>query len=272
MMTKHLAGAALGVLLCAPAALAQYRDFQWSGNMDPGQTLTVRGINGRVEAEAAAGGTAGVTARKRGHRSDPDSVDIRVVEHGDGVTICALYPNRRGKQPNECLPFGEGSSSNEDNDIVVDFLVRVPYGVHFIGKTVNGNVEAEGLDGDVEGTTVNGQVEISTTGLASARTVNGSIRVSMGRSDWDGELEFQTVNGGIQLAFPADLSTAFKASTLNGDIRSDFDLNLSGKQTRGYGWRPGRRKTVRGIIGSKDTDRDLRVETVNGSIRIRRDR
>ena len=76
--------------------------------------------------------------------------------------------------------------------------MRVRAGVRFIGKTVNGDVEATRLNGDIELHTVNGSINFSTTGLARA-TVNGSIRGEMGRADWRDALDMSTVNGSITL-------------------------------------------------------------------------
>ena len=67
-------------------------------------------------------------------------------------------------------------SANE-NDVSVRFTVRVPAGVRFVARTVNGDVAAEGLTGDVQATTVNGGVRLSTAGQADAETVNGSIQL-----------------------------------------------------------------------------------------------
>ena len=57
---------------------------------------------------------------------------------------------------------------------MVHFDVRVPSGVGFVGRTVNGEVNAESLQSDAEAHTVNGSVRLTTSGLAVASTVNGS--------------------------------------------------------------------------------------------------
>src|SRR2546430_12779216 len=50
--------------------------------------------NGDIDAVAGSGEVE-VTAVKHAHRSDPDEVKIQVVQHEDGVTICAVYPRDR---------------------------------------------------------------------------------------------------------------------------------------------------------------------------------
>ena len=249
------------VLLAAvvPPARAQ-GEFHWSGRLASGKRLEIKGVNGDIHAVGVAGGQIEVTGTKHARRSDPASVEIKVVESNDGVTICAVYPTpRHARQENDCTPGDHWSSSTEDNDVAVDFEVRVPAGVKFYGHTVNGEVEAEHLGADVWAYTVNGSVRVSTTGYAEATTVNGSIAAALGRADWSDELEFRTVNGGITLDLPATFSAEIRAETVNGDLVTDFPLTVTGK----FGPRH-----MRGTIGSGG--RHLSLATVNGSIRLRK--
>src|SRR5204862_7408498 len=100
---------------------------------------------------------------KRGRRSDAGDVEINVIEHADGVTICALYPTDRNREENECRPGGKGRNSARDNDVNVEWTVKVPRGVRFAGRTVNGDVVGRGLAAEAEEHTVNGSVSVETT-------------------------------------------------------------------------------------------------------------
>ena len=241
----------------APAA--EQGEFRWHGPVAAGRAVEIKGVNGRIEANPAPGGEVEVVAVKTARRSDPDDVRIEVVQHEGGVTICAVYPNVAGQPANTCTPGRGGHMSTRDNDTNVEFMVRVPAGVRFTGRTVNGGVEAHDLSADVEASTVNGSINITTAGLARAQTVNGSINAVMGRADWSDELEFKTVNGGIDLTFPASLSAEVEAKTLNGQISTDFPLTVQGTFSRRH---------MSGTIGNGG--RELRLETVNGGVRIRR--
>lgn len=234
-------------------------DFRWSGPVAAGRTIEVRGINGSVSAEASQGNEVEVTATKTGRRSDPKEVEIRVVEHGGGVTICAVYPSADSSRPNDCVPGGGGSNSVRNNDVDVQFKVRVPQGVRFSGHTVNGNVETGALGSDVDAKTVNGSIRISAAGVARAKTVNGSITASMKRADWSTPLEFKTVNGAITLELPSNTSAEVKAETLNGEISTDFQITATERVNR---------KHLKGTIGGGG--RELSIKTVNGSIHLRR--
>lgn len=259
LVTIALTGVSAAGAGVEPRTATQADDFRWRGVVAAGRTLEIRGINGRVEAAPAAGGEAEVVAVKHARRSSLAEVRIEVVEHAGGVTICAVYPSRDASRPNVCAPGGESRMSTGNNDVVVDFTVRVPAGVRFHGLTVNGDVEARDLGADVEARTVNGSINVSTTGLASAKTVNGSIKATMGRADWTGELEFNTVNGGIELSLPASLSAEVEAATLNGEIATDFPLTVSGRFSS---------RRLTGTIGGGG--RELRLKTVNGSVHLRR--
>lgn len=259
-MHRLFSPAAAAALLALSTVPAGAQDFSWHGSIPQGQSIEIKGVNGDIRADAAGGNDVEVTAEKHARRDDPASVQIKVVPHAGGVTICAVYPSRDGARPNECQPGDGGRMNVQNNDVTVHFTVRVPAGVAFVGKTVNGQVDATHLNGDVTLSTVNGSATFSTTGSGSARTVNGSIRGEMGRADWSDRLEMSTVNGGITLTLPASLNTDVRATTVNGDIDTDFPMTITGKVSR---------RRVEGTIGGGG--RVLSLETVNGSITLKRE-
>jgi DUF4097 and DUF4098 domain-containing protein YvlB len=249
----------VSALVMAPRA-AHAQDFQWHGMIRQGQSIEIKGVNGDVRAEPSGSNEVEVVAVKRANRDSPDSVRIDVVPHSGGVTICAVYPSRDRQKPNECAAGDGGRMNVQNNDVSVRFTVRVPAGVAFVGRTVNGEIEATRLNGDVSLATVNGSVAFSTTGGGRASTVNGSIRGEMGRADWSNTLEMTTVNGSITLTLPPDLSTDVRASTVNGDITSDFPMTVTGRISR---------RKLEGTIGGGG--RVLSLDSVNGSITLKRD-
>lgn len=239
-MRRFTALVALAVAAAShPASVAgQTDEMFWRGSVEPDDAVEIFGVNGQIRAVPSDDDQVHVEATLRGRRSAPETVRVKVLEHEGGVTVCAVYPTPEGaRRENDCRPGG-GSRHVEDNDVEVDFVVRMPAGVHLWAHTVNGEVDIEGLRGDAEGTTVNGDVSIETTGFVHAAT---------------------TVNGGILVEVPEGLHAEFRASTVNGTIESDFPILLSG--------RVGPRE-MRGTIG--DGGRELKVSTVNGDIRIRR--
>lgn len=252
---------ALLALLGAPAtALAQAPDFKWTGTLAAGKTIEIRDVNGNISAEAASGNTVEVTADKRARDDDPAEVKIEVVETGAGVVICAVYPTpRRSNRENQCGSGRDYQMNVNDNDVTVNFTVKVPRGVLLDANTVNGSIKATGLTADADLNTVNGGIDVTTSGIVDAQTVNGRITARIGRADWSGSLGFKTVNGGISLTAPADLSADLEASAVNGGIDSEFPVTVNGRIDRQH---------LRGRIGSGG--RTLELETVNGGIEIKK--
>ena len=197
MMRTTIVALAAVAALAAPGRAAQ-DEFRWSGQVAAGDAVEIKGVNGAIVATGAPGGDVEVVAVKKGRRSDPAAVKVEVVEHPGGVTICAVYPNEGA--PNECVPGKGGRMKVKDNDVSVEFRVKVPAGVRFVGRTVNGGIDVampEGLSADVKASTVNGDIRtefpLTVTGTISKRRVEGTIG-SGGRL-----LEMETVNGGIEL-------------------------------------------------------------------------
>jgi len=262
-----LAAFPVGTMDMAPVGLApaaavgsqsqQGPDFSWRKALAAGKTLEIKGVNGEIRATLASGNEASVTATKTARRSDPDQVEIKVLEDAEGVTICVLYPSPRRGAPNECGAGDHGRMNTENNDVTVNFTVAVPAGVHFVANTVNGEIRIAALKSDVEAETVNGSIRISTSGRAEARTVNGSIDATMGNADWEDDVAFTTVNGGITLELPSEVNAVLKASTVNGEISTDFPLTVQGR----FGPR-----SMRGTLGRGG--HELALETVNGSIEL----
>jgi hypothetical protein len=264
-MRVNWTGCAIAVLTLWVSAspTAAQTPFQWRGQLASGQTIEIKGINGDVRASASSSPDVEVTAQRTARRSNPDDVRIEVVPHAGGITICAVYPTPSGSEPNRCEPGQGGRSNSRDNDTVVHFDVRVPNGVAFVGRTVNGEVNGESLRGDAEAHTVNGSVRIATTGRALASTVNGSVNVTMGRADWPNSASFKTVNGGITLTLPSAVNADLHAEMLNGSLTSEFPVSVF--SSTGSAETPGPRR-VQGTIGSGG--RELKLSTVNGSIRL----
>jgi DUF4097 and DUF4098 domain-containing protein YvlB len=131
--------------------------------------------------------------------------------------------------------------------------------VRFVGRTVNGGIDASALPADAEAYTVNGGVSVKAGGNIRAETVNGGVEAAFGRADWTGQIHLKTVNGGIEVALPGDASAELRAETVNGDIETDFPVSVTGRFSK---------RRLSGTIGGGG--RQLALSTVNGGIEIRK--
>jgi hypothetical protein len=240
-ITGIVASLAAVLVSTADPGWAQGDRVQWTGSVAQGQSVTVRGVLGSIQTTASDDGLVHVDARI----SDPSVARVEVYDHAEGVTICALYSSSQG----DCRQSSR-EDHRESRDARVDFVVRVPAGVRFVGSTVTGDIDVRGLRSDVQAATVSGRLNIETTGLVSTAT---------------------TVNGDVVLQLPMDLNAELRASTVSGTIESDFPITVTGPPGLPDGRRIGRRggpHSVRATIGSGGPE--LRVSTVNGSIQLRR--
>ena len=242
----------LSWLSVTPASAEDYEilegeKFEWTGQLATGKEIEISGLNGKIVARPADGRTAKVTGIKEAHRGgDIDAVQIRYRESSRGVKVWAKYPKNN-----------DWDDDHNAGNVSVEFTVYVPSGVVFEGNTVNGSIEARGLEGPVELNTVNGSIKLSTTQDVDASTVNGSIKAEVSSGDWKEPMSLETVNGSIELRVPKNIDADFYAETVHGSITSDFPVTLQGK----FG-----PKEISGKIGKGG--RELHLATVNGSIKL----
>lgn len=233
-------------------------NFHWQGSLKAGQTLEVVNTNGEIGASRASGDGARVEGS--GVNNDDHDLFIEVVEYSDGVTICAVYA--KDKAPGRCHRGGVSSDSGSwwhNHRAKINFDAQVPRGVRLDAKTTNGRVHCQNLDSVVQAATTNGDVEVSTSEWASAKTTNGGVRVSMGNAKWSGELELKTTNGSVDVSLPASAEFQVDAATTNGGIQTDFPITVQGR----FG-----PKSLTGTVGSGG--RELNVKTTNGGIELRK--
>ena len=256
-------GLLTGAAITSADAQGRAADFNWHGTVAAGQWVEVKGVNGHVRAEPTTGPEVEIVGTWRG-RDEDDGVVVQAVRNeGGGVTVCALYRSVRGIRTPDCSPGAGWNGSNDGFRTSIDFVVKVPAGVHFLGATVNGDVTAMDMPADAIASTVNGRVRVSAAGVVEASTVNGNIDAEMGRADPDHDLSFNSVNGSVTIRLPADFRARVRLSS-RGRVASDFPLESTGRQAR-HGPTTTR---LEGEIGGGGED--LEVSTLNGSITLRR--
>jgi len=233
-------------------------NFHWQGNLKPGQTLEVINRNGEIEARSSSGEGARVEGMRRDDGDDRD-LFIEVVESSDGVVICAVYA--KDKTPGRCHHGGVSSESSNwhGHRAKLTFDIQVPRGVRFNAMTTNGGIRCRDLNSVVDAATTNGNVEVTTSEWASAKTTNGGVNVSMGNAKWSGELELATTNGSVDVRLPATAEFEVNAATTNGGIHTDFPVTVQGSFSS---------KALNGKVGS--AGRYLKVATTNGGIDLRK--
>jgi hypothetical protein len=280
----------LAFLALTAASVASAQDlgrnsetWTWDGRVESGKWFRLSSINGPVTVEPSTDNMVHVRAEKDvGSRGRTSDVAFQVIQDGGDVHICALW------RDDVCDDDGlhrrrdsDDDDRNDRRDVKVRFTVKVPSGVRLSAgtvngemrvrdlpssevraSTVNGRVEVRNVGGPVRATTVNGSVDVGTkNGPVEATTVNGSVDVHMSALSGDGDMRFSTVNGDITVETPPSLDARVRLGTMHGSISSDYPVQLSGR----FGPR-----RAEGTIGRGG--REIEMETVNGSIELRKSR
>lgn len=241
-----------------PQLLHTAEPWTYRAHVAPGQTVWVRDMRGSITVEPGRGESLIVTAVKHFSDSDPDEVHLLTVATNDGIAICAVWDeNGEGR----CGPGDEYKAGNaHDNDVAVEFTVRLPRGVQIRATTVTGAVSVAGATAPILAGTVDGAVDAETmNGPLHAYSVNGSVRAAVRGFGDTGAVKVTTVNGSVTLELPAELDATVNAKTINGAITSDFPLTTTGKLVA---------HRATGDIGQGG--RRVEVTAVNGSIQLKR--
>ena len=253
---RHFTPAAIFLMAVAPLGL-NAATFEWTGAIQPEQSIEIRNINGDIRAEPATGPDVEISVQITGTHPDPDSIYIDVVPHAGGILFCTIY--RGLSRPEYCTPDKSPSVSLQNSDIKVSYIIHVPAHVNLIARTVNGAITADLPDSRVSLHTVNGRVVLSTNRPADVNVVNGTVLATLGAIDWADSHEINTVNGAIDLRLPENDPVTIRAAVAVGPIITEFPLMVH-----------------RTIVGSWLYDSLngggplLFLNTVNGSIHLRR--
>jgi hypothetical protein len=258
----------LTTLVLAPALLsAQERssDRTWSlsERVPAGQWIRVRNLNGDLRVRSSSSDKVEITATKNWRRGDPKEVRIETKKSSDGsILVCAFWTEDAtcSETDYNSHSHNDGWRRGRDNDVSVDFEIRVPKGVKVGVFGVNGGVSVDGASSEVRAATVNGSVDaVSMGGPVQASTVNGSVHATMGRFEGDQDLTYSTVNGTVVAEFTGDVDADIDLSTVNGRFQTDWPVTISGRID------PRRLKATLGKGG-----RRIRMSTVNGNVELRK--
>jgi hypothetical protein len=198
------------------------------------------------------------------------SSDVRTMDGMRRIDTPLLGGVRVEEQNNVLriqLPFHNGRQR--------DLTLTVPVETSLSVKTLHGDIHIEGVHGEVDATTTHGDIVlIGVSGTVVASSTIGTVKVSMDRLDPAKPLSFSSLNGDIDVTFPADVQANLTLRADRGEIWSDFDVSITGSGTQAGMHRLGTngvyRITVdRNIYGTINGGGvEVGFRTVNGKVLI----
>jgi len=226
----------LGLLLMLLAATAQSdeaesRTERFNATLGPGATLSIENISGDIvatrgrEFRATVEITVTAPTRERA-REILEKVQVLQSRDGEDFSLSTRWPDNRYRS---LFTSRRGHAQRcEECKIIARYEVVVPPGVRARLATVNGQVRARDLDGDLKLSSVNGNVEAHGVRRSlEAGTVNGTVDAIAVALSPEESLALSTVNGAVLLTLPKEARFDLAASTMNGSIASTFALPRS---------------------------------------------
>jgi len=168
--------------------------------------------------------------------------------------------------------------STESHMRAIELTITVPVHTSLYLRAVNeGDIHVTGVDGELDVDDVNGSVTLTNiAGSAVAHALNGRLLVTFTRINQK-PMAFSSLNGDIDVTFPADLKANVSLRSDMGDVFSDFDVNMQAASTKpivedgrssGGKYRVKMDKTVRGTINGGGPE--MQFTNFNGAIYIRK--
>lgn len=137
---------------------------------------------------------------------------FRIPVNSSNLTV-EEYKNR--------IEIGTGSWKRSS-----DLYLRVPTNCNLNLTCVNaGDIHVENIIGDLEVNNVNGSVALlNITGSVVGHALNGELKVVFTGINPEKAMSFSSMNGDIDVTFPASLKCDVKIKNDMGDVYSDFEI------------------------------------------------
>ncbi|MGZ7078920.1 MAG: DUF4097 family beta strand repeat-containing protein, partial [Thermoanaerobaculia bacterium] len=213
--------------------------------------IEIREVDGNVSVEAGPASEISLVANVQARGFEPKK---NAENHGYFQTVIAGDTLRIGREHEHMVVripfFGR-------NDVTVNYTLRVPQTVALDLRTVNGRIATRGVNAATDATTVNGPIDLETSGagVISARTVNGRVVAKFLKTFQGAKLK--TVNGSVEAQLPSTASFACDLSQVNGDFEASFPVSIHSH--------PGSRRVSGEVNGGQYS---LKIVTVNGDIQL----
>ena len=128
-------------------------------------------------------------------------------------------------------------------------------------KTVSGDILLEDSQGDVEADVISGDIDlidISGAEEIRAKSVSGDV-LYKGSLNRDGSCTINSLSGNVTLHIPGDSAFDLYAKTFSGDLKTDFEITLSGTISK---------RELRGKVNGGGAE--LNVKTFSGDVHLRK--
>ena len=139
---------------------------------------------------------------------------------------------------------GSSVTLEEENNVVTislgwrargeNLTVLVPAKTSLKLSSTNGKwIAVEGVEGELELNATNGAIQLTdVSGSVIAHSLNGKVTAKFKQVDPTKPMSFSSMNGTIDITLPASTKANLKMQTNNGDVFTDFDVQMQPNATK----------------------------------------
>jgi hypothetical protein len=149
-------------------------------------------------------------------KSSMDVAGMKKISSNDGFEITA-------REKNNTVRVGVDRVNS-----TINLTIKVPQNFDLKASTVNnGDIYVENVNGNHEISNVNGEIKMKNiVGSVSANTINEDIIINFTSITPSTPMVFTTLNGKVDVTFPATLKANVKLRTDDGEVYTDFDIDV----------------------------------------------
>ncbi len=210
--------------------------------------------------------------------------DVTIKTHSSNQLL--IKANKRYDAPERAKGLklvGSGGTDNTDvgfyvikegNNLIVQNLRKSESAEIYLPATQNisvksnwqGDIKISGFRGEIEASArLNGSVRVEdVSGPLTANSLNGSVDVEFSSVNQDSPITLFSTNGELDISLPANTPANLSLSTINGEIYTNFEINVPEKD----GMRAVVSRKVRGSVNNGGVK--IQLNTTNGNIYLRK--
>jgi hypothetical protein len=204
--------------------------------------LDVGIINGSIKVIGYAGKEVmieAVAADKNDRRTDNNNLNINLnrnvntndkgsakgmkkISTNDGFELTA-------KEKNNTVHVGV-----DNVNMLINLTIKVPHKFSLKVSTINnGDISIENVNGNLEISNINGFIKMkNVAGSVVANTINQDIIVNFIEVTPNTPMAFTTLNGKVDITFPASVKANLKLKSDMGEVYTDFDIDVDKTPTK----------------------------------------
>jgi uncharacterized Zn finger protein len=189
-------------------------------------SLKVSLVDGEITVNSYAGKDIVIEVttekRKKGEITTDASTGMKRISSGNSFGISASEDNNNI------------NVSSDNPEQKVSLSLKIPQDVKLKLGTVNGgDIVVNNIKGELEINNVNGAITLTNIeGSVVASTIDGKVTTTFKSVDEKAPMAFSSLDGDVDVTFPANIKYNLKMKSDHGEIFTDFDVDIDKTETK----------------------------------------